>query len=218
MHHNILLFISIMDFDRNMHLQHKMQFVNFDSWTAFRKDKQYHQHSVLYNGQPTYSPIEGSTEIIRLDNNGRDYSSSYRFTVEKHQTDLFYYLIKRDGFVLVDSHSSNATYVGNGDDCGGYRPISYSIPKSETATYRRKENFPLGHISSKLQQLQLSNVHNFTLEKVSHWMIKSMHYKLIINGEHRMSVDQYQTDAFFQIINEQFTTDDEKHYYRKRLQ
>ena len=199
----------------NLNVQEKMQMANFDTWTAFRADKEYYQHCVPYGNCGSYSAIEGSAVIKKLADNGHDYFGSNSFTIEKHQTALFEYLVERDGFVEVDSHWSNATYVGNGDDTGGYYPVEYPIPKSITKTYRRKEGFLIGHIQSKLHQLQLSTGRSFTLRKASEPMLNAMSYKLIVDGEHRMSVNKNQTDAFFHIINEQFITSDGEHYYKK---
>lgn len=204
-----------MAYDMDLHVQYKMQLANFDCWTAFRAEKGYYQHSVPYNNAASHYVTEGSTVIIRLADNGQDYSSSSRFTIGKHQTDLFESLVEQDGFVQVDSETFMAEYEGNGDDNGGYYPVKYSLPKSEKHIYRRKEGFLIGHIQSKLRKLELSTVRSFTLRKVSKPMLNSMYYKLIINGKYRMSVNKFEVDKFFQVINEQFTTSDGEQYYKK---
>jgi len=42
-----------------------------------------------------------------------------------------------------------------------------------------------------------------------------MYYKFIVNNEHIMSVDKYQTDLVFQIVDKQFISYDKTIYRRK---
>jgi hypothetical protein len=139
----------------------------------------------------------------------------YKFNIQPHQEALFYYLVERDGFYKVNSKMSHLTYTYNADDNGGSDYREHSIPKSTEVQFSRKINFPLGHIQTKLAAIELQRINEFTLQKVENINVNGMYYKFIVNNEHIMSVDKYQTDLFFETIAKQFVSYDKKIYRRK---
>lgn len=206
-----------------MHIQHLMMMHNFNRWDAFKAEQTFGEQWGFFSTQSGCSAIDVGTTIMRLSYNGsnHNYSSHSRdkFDLENCQKDLFYFLIYRDGFYRVDSKASHTTHQFKTDDNDGGRVMQYSTPKSNETIFRRRANFPMGHIQTKLNCIQLGSIQGFTLEKVENKTVGGLYYKFLVNNEHLMSVDRHQTDAFYQLIDKEFyvaSEDDKtKRYQRK---
>jgi hypothetical protein len=187
---------------------------DFDSWNAFKVDKSYARNCQQFSTQWGCSAEDDVTDVTRIgDSNSYN---GYRFRFQPNAESLFYYLVERDGFDRVDWKQSHFTYTYNANDNDGHYDFrEHSISDSEQAIFRRKINFPLGHIQTKLSQIQIDTINQFTLQKIENINVSGMYYKFIVNNQHIMSVNKYQTDLFFQIIEKDFYTTDRIHYRRK---
>lgn len=124
-----------------MHLQDKMGFSRFSTWTAFKVETGYAEEWGFYSSQSGCRAVAGTTVVTQLDDN--DYTKAIntydQFTFEPYQESLFYTLIERAGFKLVESDTSYTTHRFNADDTGGYKRDEYRTPKSEIRIYKREE-------------------------------------------------------------------------------
>ncbi|CAF1521107.1 unnamed protein product [Adineta ricciae] len=125
---------------KKLHLQDKMEFARFSTWTAFKVEKRYYEQWGHYSSGSGCSAVAGTTVVTQVDE--KDLTKSIntydQFTFEPYQESLFYTLIQRAGFKLVSSDTSFSTHVYNADDNGGYIRDEYKTPKSDVRFYKKE--------------------------------------------------------------------------------